>query len=425
MDGSNGDIQPIPRDPLRFDLLQLFAGHLADQGGTLQDASAQGDFVASLGQPLTYAAADSTLLRGLRTEALFAALVVSLGRIQLIKQEDVGPAWAARRGLKIPDYRIVLPDGTTFLTEVKHFHQGRHPRKAFSISRSYLAGLRAYGELVGCPVKLAVYWSQWNIWTLVPLSACEAGGRPSLSLPRAIRANELGILGDLHVGTRFPLRIRIVADPAHERAVGDDGEVAFRIARVEMYCADQRLTGRDWNIAMWFMLYGDWEEDATAEITDGELVAVNFTRTPQEDHHQGFEFVGTLSGLFSSMYLSSTSDADRVTRLGIKVVGGSLGSLIPDDYESETLPLWRIHQIQGPRRARGAALSCARRRTVQSRHPRLRALHRDRSTDRRVLIPCKPTATNVMDDSGRRGPVGLPCIARELWSLSPPAEANR
>jgi hypothetical protein len=82
-------------------------------------------------------------------------------------------------------------------------------------------------------------------------------------------------------------------------------------------------------------------------------------RTPQEDHYQGFEFVGTLSGLFSSMYLSSTSDADLVARLGIKVVGGSLGSLIPDDYQSDTLPLWRIRQIQGPRRSRGAALSCA------------------------------------------------------------------
>src|SRR4051794_39428005 len=99
MEDSTGDIQPIPRDPLRFDLLHLFAAHVADRSGTLQDASAHSEFVASLGQPLTDAVADSTLLRGLRTEALFAALVVSLGRIHLIKQEDVGPAWTTRRGL--------------------------------------------------------------------------------------------------------------------------------------------------------------------------------------------------------------------------------------------------------------------------------------------------------------------------------------
>ena len=27
---------------------------------------------------------------------------------------------------------------------------------------------------------------------------------------------------------------------------------------------------------MWFMLYGGWEEKATAEIADGELVAADF-----------------------------------------------------------------------------------------------------------------------------------------------------
>jgi len=43
--------------------------------------------------------------------------------------------------------------------------------------------------------------------------------------------------------------------------------------------------------------------------------------------------------MFSNMYLSSMSEADRVTRLGIKVAGGSLGRLIPDGYQSDTLPL--------------------------------------------------------------------------------------
>jgi hypothetical protein len=103
------------------------------------------------------------------------------------------------------------------------------------------------------------------------------------------------------------------------------------------------------------MLYGDWAEDVRPEIIDGELVALNVTRTPQADNHQGFEFIGTLSSLFSSIYLSSTSDADRVTRLGINVSGGWLGSLISSDYQSDTLPLWRIKQIAEPPRARRSA----------------------------------------------------------------------
>jgi hypothetical protein len=75
----------------------------------------------------------------------------------------------------------------------------------------------------------------------------------------------MGILGGLHIGTRFPLRFRLLADPTRERTVGEDGEVAFAIGGVEMYCAGRRLTGkRERSIAMWFMLYGSWEEEAKA-----------------------------------------------------------------------------------------------------------------------------------------------------------------
>jgi hypothetical protein len=139
----------------------------------------------------------------------------------------------------------------------------------------------------------------------------------------------------------------VVADPSRERRLGNDGEVAFTIGDVELYCGNRRLTRkREQNIAMWFLLYGRWEEEATAEISDGQLVGVDFKRSPPKDHGQGFEIVGTLSGLFSRMYLSSTSDAAaHVTRLGINVVGGSLGSLIPNDYHSDELPLWLLHQM--------------------------------------------------------------------------------
>ncbi len=343
MEPSKGDIQPIPRNPLRFDLLHLFEAHLRAQGGTLHDPEAPGEFFASLGEPLTTAIGDSTLLRGLRAEALFEALVVSLGQVDLLKQEDSGRVWTGRGGLKVADFRIVLQDGTRFLAEVKHFHGGT-PDKAFSISPNYLAGLQAYEDAVGCPVKLAVYWSQWNLWTLVPLTACKNKGRPSLSLEQAMKTNEMGILGDMLVGTEFPLRFRIIADPGAERRLGKNGQVAFTIGGIEMYCRDRLLTKkREQSIAMWFMLYGPWEEKATAEISGGELVGVDFIRTPPVDSGQGFELVGALSSLFSTMYLGSTSDEDRVTRLGIQVTSGSLGSMIPGNYKSEALPLWRLH----------------------------------------------------------------------------------
>lgn len=345
MEASKDEIQPIPRDPLRFEMVRLFEAHLGARGGTLHDPNAPGEFVASIGKPLTRAIRDPNLLRGLRAEALFEALVVSLGQVALIKQEDAGTAWAARRGLKIPDFRIVLPDGEMFLVEVKHFTQGGAATKP-SVSAKYLDGLRAYGDVVGCPVKLAIYWARWNAWTLVPLSVWKRKDRPSLSLERATKANEMGNLGDLYVATQFPLRFRLVADPARDRKLGPDGQVAFTIGDVEMYCRDRRLTvKREQSIAMWFMLYGPWDEEATADVRDGELVGADFTKTPPHDSGQGFELVGALSGLFSSMFLSSTTEHDRVSRLGLAVTSGSLGSMIPRDYKSKSLPLWRFSVV--------------------------------------------------------------------------------
>lgn len=324
----------------------MLEAHLDAAGRSLQDPHATGDFIAALRQPLTDAISDPALLRGLRAEALFESLVVSLGGIQLIKQEDSGAAWTGRPHLKIPDYRIVLLDGTQFLAEVKHFHQGGKQMRPFAISKSYLRGLREYEELVGCPVKLAVYWSAWNQWTLVPLDVCEESERPSLTLPRAIEANEMSELGDLWVGTVSPLRLRFVADTASPRRVSGDGTVTFTIADVQVFCGDRQLTRkREQSIAMWFMLYGSWEEKATAEIHDRQLVAMEFVGEPSEDTGQGFALVGTLSGLFSSMYLSSTSEGGAVSRLGVDVSSGSLASLIPADYESDELPVWRFRIV--------------------------------------------------------------------------------
>ncbi len=127
-------------------------------------------------------------------------------------------------------------------------------------------------------------------------------------------ANEMAVLGDIHLATKFPLRFRLVADKRSPRRMGQDGKVAFTIGGVEMHYADRRLTEkREWSIAMWFMLYGSWEEDATAEVRDGELVAVDFVRTPVEDNGQGFEFVGSLSSLFSNMCGSSSAEGSAVS----------------------------------------------------------------------------------------------------------------
>ena len=42
MEGSSDEIRSVPRDPLRFELLPLFAAHIEARGATLQDVGACG-----------------------------------------------------------------------------------------------------------------------------------------------------------------------------------------------------------------------------------------------------------------------------------------------------------------------------------------------------------------------------------------------
>jgi hypothetical protein len=58
-------------------------------------------------------------LHGWRAQALFEAIVASLGRVRLLKLEDSGDIYFEGDSLKPPDFRIVTLDGEQILVEVK------------------------------------------------------------------------------------------------------------------------------------------------------------------------------------------------------------------------------------------------------------------------------------------------------------------
>src|SRR5215831_1716986 len=100
---------------------------------------------------------------------MFEGVVIALGQVQMIKEEDAG-GWYDGDKLTVPDYRIILRDGTQFLVEVKNHNAGPFE---ISFKKEYVNGLRRYGGLTGSPVKLAVYWVRWRTWTLVSLDVLE------------------------------------------------------------------------------------------------------------------------------------------------------------------------------------------------------------------------------------------------------------
>lgn len=343
----------LRRDPLRFDAFSLFATYGEKQSVSLRDPASVEGFAAAMRQSAERALASKAFLFGQRTEALFERIVAALGSCQLLKREDVGNIFhSLDTDVQPPDFRVLLNDGKQIVVEVKNFYQGDIGTKEQRESTSYLDGLAAYAAAMSCELRIATYWVRWNRWTLVPLAAFRRGEKWSvLSLGDALLANEMGRLGDVLVGTRWPLRLRVLADSSRPSTIGPDGRGTFTTGARELFCEDRKINSmREQQIALFLAFYGDWQIiDSTAEVDDDKLIAVEHHIGPHEDRgalaEYGFEFVGTLSSMISKQHNSSTGFSE-VDAVHADFSPGAVGGLIPNDYKGDALPLWRF-TIQG------------------------------------------------------------------------------
>jgi len=84
------DPEPEGRKTKAFDLLASVAAFARENGIALNDPSLVTRFIGDAEPRLKAALSDSTLIHGSRTERLFEATVLSLGKFRLLKTEDVG-----------------------------------------------------------------------------------------------------------------------------------------------------------------------------------------------------------------------------------------------------------------------------------------------------------------------------------------------
>jgi hypothetical protein len=301
---------------------------------------------ASLGNP--------SRLHGLRTEAMFRAVLVALGRFQLLVEEDEGQVYY-EDGLgpvKLPDYRAVDADGRQLLIEVKAVPPS--PRRLHhSIPASEVEGLCRYGELTGAPVAVAHYWSAANLWTLVDLDLMQpTNGRHELHLTEAMKFNQMARFGDRTIGTVPPLELRLEVEEFGERTRPDTAAVVIR--DTELRVAGRALTDEvEKRIAFLLFRYGRWDIETPAEVdSTGRITSFSLQAAPPEEmrqvvEEQGFAIVGALSSMYSAMFNEVTLDDEgAVRRLDHHSEPGELGSLIPADYferSGRRLKLWVLH----------------------------------------------------------------------------------
>lgn len=334
----------LRRDPLRFDVIDVFSEFGRQERVSVRDPAVVEGFVGRVRASVESAQADEALLHGRRTESMFAALAATLGTAEIIKQEDTGDVYASDDALKVPDFRLVLRDGIHMLVEVKNFFQGQRPLQAFEMEAGYLSGLTRYATAMGWPLFIAVFWTKWNVWTLVPAEAFQSReGVLVLEFETALRANHMASLGDYSIGTRFPLSFIMLADPSKPRGLGSDGVGEFTVSGIDYYCADTRVVDRvEQRIAAHLMFWGDWQHEELVKVADGSISGVEHRWMPPVDNQQGFEIVGSVSTMFSRFYKFLTQDKNRVAKLELETDPPPWGSLVPRDYRGAVLPIWRF-----------------------------------------------------------------------------------
>jgi len=335
----------IPRQPERFQVLDLFAAIAPAHGLSLNDATTCDRFLKIVRHSFEANAKNPIILHGTRVQAMFAFVAASLGRAILVKEEDSGKIYATEPEIRPPDFRIHLEDTSAFFVEVKNHHD---PEKPLRLSSSYLSSLRRYADISKLPLRIAVYWSKGNLWTLVSSQHLpQRDGKFELSFEKALKTNEMADLGDLNVATTPPLTCRIITDPSKPRKVGPSGETPFTIGSVEFFCAGRQIEqNEERNLAFYFMLFGNWvEPEPQVHIEEEQLIYIDFTTNhPAPVPGREFQFIGTLSSMISRRFTALTAPEGQIQSVLASAEPGALGVVIPEEYKGTDLPLWRFVQ---------------------------------------------------------------------------------
>jgi hypothetical protein len=312
---------------------------------SLRDPKFAETFTGVVTKKLAEALDNDILLHGQRTQNMFEALIVSLGHYKLLKTEDTG-AVHPEGAYTAPDFRVILRDGAQWLIEVKNVYDADPGRQRFRIRPQDFDQLKRYAVAMNCPLKFALYWARWRIWTLIDaddLTPIE--GKLAIDMFKAVPLNELAKLGDRMIGTKPPLKLRFIADTSKPRSLSLEGQVNLTIANAAVYSRDIEITNPvERNIVWIFMQFGEWDCGEPQAIMSGsEVSAIEFQWTPPEraNECEEFEMIGTLSSMFSRYYATQTLREEGVVQTEAELTPDWFAPLVASE-RSGALPLWRF-----------------------------------------------------------------------------------
>lgn len=338
----------IIRENSQFDLMRLLNQQATKRGVSIHDATNHEGFLGGLASSFQTARTNEALIHGLRAQTMFGYVAAALGRCVLLKEEDAGEIYTQSPSMRAPDYRLVLEDGSEIFVEVKN-HRPANGFADYVGTTAYLASLQDYAKLFKKELFFAFYWPVPKLWTLVNAGNFNVNGSEfRLSLTEAVTRNEMARLGDVLIATLPSLSLKLYSDPALPRRVAHNGKAEFTVGKAELYCGQNLLMPGKESEITWFLLhYGRWPvEQLPPEVVSGEVIAVEFRASPPERNNPGqlFEPIGNLSEMIAQQYNHVTAPSGKVEALSPTREPASFGVVIPPEFASDRVPIWRFVQ---------------------------------------------------------------------------------
>jgi hypothetical protein len=345
-------LRKLRRQPARFDSLDLFRQLDTPSGGAISDPARIEAVFAQICGPLSQALSTESTVQGWRTQALFGSLVVALDGCELLLSVDSGEMFTEGEEIKPPDFLLVLRDGRRLLVEVKGVPPSK-PTGSLRLPAKEMRGLQRFSDLMGIDLFVAGFLAAFREWVLVPSSAFEVdpSGRYVVDVRRAFQTNEMAALGDVMLGVVPPIRLDLLPNESVAHDVAPDGTARFTIEKAELRIGGQLMVEKaERRLAMFLLRFNQWAGREEQEIDGSTIRRLSFVCEPEQraSGHE-FEIVGKLSSMYTRWFDEATcNDKGEILALQTSVEPGVLPALLPVDFTSANLPLWRFTLLAQP-----------------------------------------------------------------------------
>lgn len=289
-----------------------------------------------------------TFVYGKRSENAFFELVKALDSVKLIKEEDTERI-ASKLDLKIPDWRIVTEDDEIFLVEVKNFAvkvSSRNTKKywAYGLTQRYWNQLNTYSDIQSTPLKIAIFWKNWGMWSLNDLEAFKISGkRRKITFSEAVKNNQMYKLGDKSIGTSSPLSFRFIMEPRPMDPGRSQTRIKSRIIDVQMCSQGNVIYDKEMaRLAYLLFWFGKWEvQGPNLIIEDRTFHGTEYIAKPfEETEEQGFDIIANLSMMYMNMYYLQTHRGRSLPGVFPRRGLPKISKIIPENPFHRGLPLW-------------------------------------------------------------------------------------